>query len=47
MKESNVRVWKAKYLAEIARKQETDETGDIPCEIIGGMVIGHDLSWRV
>ena len=29
VKESSVRVWKAKYLAEIARKQETDETGDI------------------
>ena len=29
VKESSVRVWKGKYLAEIARKQETDETGDI------------------
>ena len=29
VKESSVWVWKAKYLAEIARKQETDETGDI------------------
>ena len=27
--ESSVRVWKTKYLAEIVRKQETDETGDI------------------
>ena len=29
MKESSVQVWKGKYMAEIARKQETDETGDI------------------